>query len=191
MRWLMEFYNERRGILARYSIEAPLPAAAVLSGRNAVLAEYPSTPRRSRLSLFERAERVGGQDASGWVLYRIVKDNGQGSARYKVVSGLALILLLSFGVTRTVDGQVPTGADFAACNEEGPRAVKAGSASPTTRDHVRADSARGGAITTSYTDVTGQVIVSSDPQIHGMKAEGAKNARYQAAYRSCMRRKGF
>ncbi len=84
MRWLMEFYNERRGILARYSIEAPLPAAAVLSGRNAVLAEYPSTPRRSRLSLFERAERVGGQDASGWVasgwvLYRIVKDNGQGS----------------------------------------------------------------------------------------------------------------
>ena len=67
----MEFYNERRGILARYGVEAPLPAAAVLLGRNAVLAEYPSTPRRSRLSLFERAERVGGQDASGWVLYRI------------------------------------------------------------------------------------------------------------------------
>ncbi|HEV8643901.1 MAG TPA: hypothetical protein VGV13_22770 [Methylomirabilota bacterium] len=79
MRWLMEFYNERRGILARYGIEAPLAAAAVLLGRNAVLAEYPSTPRRSWLSLFERAERVGGQDASGWVLYRIVKDNGQGS----------------------------------------------------------------------------------------------------------------
>ncbi len=79
MRWLMEFYNERRGILARTGIEAPLPAAAVLLGRNAVLAEYPSTSRRSRLSLFERAERVGGQDAKGWVLYRIVKDNGQGS----------------------------------------------------------------------------------------------------------------
>jgi hypothetical protein len=67
------------GILARYGIEAPSPAAAALLGRNAVLAEYPSTPRRSRLSLFERAERVGGQDASGWVLYRIVKGNGQGS----------------------------------------------------------------------------------------------------------------
>jgi len=79
MRWLVEFYHERRGILARYGVEAPLPAAAVLLGRNAVLAEYPSTPRRSRLSLFERAERVGGQDASGWVLYRIVKDNGHGS----------------------------------------------------------------------------------------------------------------
>jgi len=80
MRWLMEFYNERRRILARYGIEAPLPAAAVLLGRKAVLAEYPPTPRRSRLSLFEQAERVGGQDASGWVLYRIVKDNGRGSA---------------------------------------------------------------------------------------------------------------
>jgi hypothetical protein len=79
MTWLMEFYHERRGILARYASEAPLPAAAVLLGRTAVLAEYPSAPRRSRPSLFERAERVGGQDASGWVLYRIVKDSAQGS----------------------------------------------------------------------------------------------------------------
>jgi hypothetical protein len=78
MRWRTEFYNERRGILARYGVEAPLPAAAVLLGWNAVLAEYPSTPRRSRLSLLERAERVGGRDASGWVLYRILRDNGQG-----------------------------------------------------------------------------------------------------------------
>jgi len=76
MRWLMEFYNERRGILAHYGIEAPLPAAAARLGRNAVLAEYPSPPRKGRLSLFEQAERIGGQDASGWVLYRIVKENG-------------------------------------------------------------------------------------------------------------------
>ncbi len=74
MRWLMEFYNERRGILARYGIEAPLPEAAVVLGRNAVLAEYPSTPRRRRPTLFEQAQRVGGQDASGWVLDRIVRD---------------------------------------------------------------------------------------------------------------------
>jgi len=78
MRWLMEFYNERRGILARYGIEAPLPAAAARLGRNAVLAEYPSPPRKGRLSLFERAERIGGQDASGWVLHRIVKESAQG-----------------------------------------------------------------------------------------------------------------
>jgi hypothetical protein len=35
------------------------------------------------------------------------------------------------------------------------------------------------------------VIESPDPQLHGMEAEGAQNAAYQAAYRSCMRRKGF
>jgi len=74
MKWLMQFYNERRGILARYGIEAPLPAEAVRLGWKAVLAEHPSTPRGSWLSLFERAQRVEGQDASGWVLYRIVKD---------------------------------------------------------------------------------------------------------------------
>jgi hypothetical protein len=75
MKWLMQFHNERRGILARYGIEAPLPAEAVLLGWKAVLAEHPSTPRRGRLSLFERAQRVGGQDASGWVLYRLVNES--------------------------------------------------------------------------------------------------------------------
>jgi hypothetical protein len=81
MKWQVEFYNERRGILARYGIEASSPGAAVVAGRDAVLAEYSSPPARSRrLSLFERAERTGGQHSSGWVLYRIVKDNGHGSA---------------------------------------------------------------------------------------------------------------
>jgi hypothetical protein len=69
----MQFYNERRGILARYGIDAPLPAEAVRLGWKALLADHPSTPRRSRLSLFERAERIGGQDPSGWVLYRIAQ----------------------------------------------------------------------------------------------------------------------
>jgi len=80
MRWLMEFYNERRGIVARYGLEASSPAAAVLLGRTAVLAEHPSPRARGRLSLFERAERAGGDDGSGWVLYRIVKDSGPRSA---------------------------------------------------------------------------------------------------------------
>jgi hypothetical protein len=75
MKWLMQFYNEKRGILARYNIDAPLPAEAVLLGWKAVLAEHPSIPRKGQLSLFERAQRIGGQDASGWVLYRIVRDN--------------------------------------------------------------------------------------------------------------------
>lgn len=79
MRWLMEFYNERRGIWARYGIEAELPAAAAQLGLTAVLAEYPSPPRKGRLSLFEQAERIGGQDPSGWVLHRIVRESAQGS----------------------------------------------------------------------------------------------------------------
>jgi hypothetical protein len=78
MRWLMEFYHERRGIMARYSIEAPLPPAAVLLGRAAVLAEHPPGRARGRPSLFARAQRLGGQDESGWVLYRIAKDDGEG-----------------------------------------------------------------------------------------------------------------
>lgn len=76
MRWLTEFHPERRGILARYGVEAALPATAVLLGRSALLAEYPPRPQRRRLSLFERARRAGGQDAGGWVLYRIAKDTG-------------------------------------------------------------------------------------------------------------------
>ena len=77
MKWRVEFYHERRGILARYGIEASSPGAAVLAGRNAVLAKHPSPPaRRRRLSLFERAERAATQDDSGWVLYRLGKDNG-------------------------------------------------------------------------------------------------------------------
>jgi hypothetical protein len=74
MRWRLEFYNERRTVLARYGVDAPTPAAAVVLGRAALLAEHPTPPARGRPSLFEQARRVGGQDGSGWVLYRIVKD---------------------------------------------------------------------------------------------------------------------
>ena len=80
MRWRVEFYHERQGILARYSVDAPSPAAAVLVGRDAVLAEHPAARARGRPSLLQRAERAGGHDDSGWVLFRIVKDNGKESA---------------------------------------------------------------------------------------------------------------
>jgi hypothetical protein len=111
--------------------------------------------------------------------------------QYKVVIALALMLLVSLAATRTADGEVPAAADFAACNDEAPQAVKTGIASPTMGDRVRADRARADAVTPNSLDVTGNVVESSDPQIHGMQAEGAKDATYQAAYRSCMRRKGF
>jgi len=111
--------------------------------------------------------------------------------QYIVVIVPALVILLSLAATRTVEGQVPTAADFAACNREAPQVAKAGTTSPTKGDYVRADGERAGAVTTKSTDFTGKVIESSNPQIHGMEAEGAKDATYQAAYRSCMRRKGF
>jgi len=102
------------------------------------------------------------------------------------------MLIVPLAATRAADAEVPTTADFAACNEQAPEAVKAGTATPIMGDHVRADNARADAMTThSIVDFTGKVIESSDPQIHGMDAEGAKDATYQAAYRSCMRRNGF
>jgi hypothetical protein len=74
VKWRLEFYHERRGILARYGIEAPLPAAAVELGRRALLAEHPSPPPARRMSLFKQAQLTEGQNADGWILYRIVRN---------------------------------------------------------------------------------------------------------------------
>jgi hypothetical protein len=41
-----------------------------------MLVQYPPAPARGRPSLFERAERIGGQDGSGWIIYRIAKGDG-------------------------------------------------------------------------------------------------------------------
>ena len=79
MRWRMDFYHQSRGILARYSIEAPLPAAALELGWSALAADYPlvASRRRSRPRL--RTDRAssqdgGGQDGGGWQLHRIGHD---------------------------------------------------------------------------------------------------------------------
>ena len=106
----------------------------------------------------------------------------------RVGTALVLSLMLSLAATR-VDGEVPTAVDFLACNQQAPQAIKTGHASPTTTDRARAERARADAMASS-TPAT-SVIESPDPQLHGMEAEGAQNAAYQAAYRSCMRRKGF
>jgi hypothetical protein len=104
---------------------------------------------------------------------------------------IMLVLLLSLAATGRVDGQVPTAADVGDCNQLAPQAIKTSGASPIMGDHARAERARGQATTTSSTGVTRKAIESADPQIHGMEGDGAQNAAYQAAYRSCMRRKGF
>ena len=67
MIWSVQFYNERRALLARYRVEAPLPPAAIVLARRALLVEHPraSTP----MSLYQQARADRGD--GGWVLYRI------------------------------------------------------------------------------------------------------------------------
>jgi len=110
---------------------------------------------------------------------------------YRIVLALGLLLLVSVAAVRMTHGEVPTDADFVDCNREAPEAVRTGAASPTIDDRARADIERSRAETVRSPDFMGKVIASSNPQIHGMEAEGAKDATYQAAYRGCMRRKGF
>jgi hypothetical protein len=70
VKWRLEFYSPRDRTVACYTVDAPTAAVALERGRAALLTAYPRTARRAR-SLFQQAERVGGQDADGWLLYRI------------------------------------------------------------------------------------------------------------------------
>jgi hypothetical protein len=78
MRWSVQFYNERSGLLARYRVEAALPPAAVVLGRRALLAEHPSSAIRPPSSLYQQA-RADLSDG-GWVLYRIASAADSDSA---------------------------------------------------------------------------------------------------------------
>jgi hypothetical protein len=141
--------------------------------------------------LADAAQRFCGGDTCDRVLQP--RARGAAGAWAWLARGLAVavILLGSLVVARPAHGQVPTAADIAACNEDAPRAIKAGSASPTGGDHARADRARGGTPVKDASQPPAGPVESSDPQIHGMHRAGAHDAAYQAAYRSCMRRKGF
>jgi hypothetical protein len=69
MIWSVQFYNERRGVLARYSVEAALPPEAVVLGRRALVAAYPTAAPARPASLYQQARAE--PDDGGWVLYRI------------------------------------------------------------------------------------------------------------------------
>jgi hypothetical protein len=70
MIWSVQFYNERRRLLARYSVEAALPPAAIALGRRALLADYPPAGAPAApASLYQHARADSGD--GGWVLYRI------------------------------------------------------------------------------------------------------------------------
>jgi len=90
-----------------------------------------------------------------------------------------------------VYAQTATEADFAACNTAAQAAMKAGTATPTTKDYVRVESARTDSAATWTTWVGPISMESSDPQLIGMGTDGITDAAYQATYRTCMRRNGF
>jgi hypothetical protein len=182
MKWVIDFYNQRRAIVARYDVDAPTAAAAVVLGRQAMLLQYPRVPRQGRLTLFERAERIGGQDDTGWIVYRIAKG----------VPVLLIVTLVLLGASSLAHADVPKPADIVACNDEAQEATRKGSdsrgASPTARDHGRAaDARRGDASSASGAGAPR----AADPQLEGMDPDGAKDPAYQAAYRTCMRKAGF
>jgi hypothetical protein len=87
--------------------------------------------------------------------------------------------------------QTPTAANFAVCNADAQVAVKAGTATPTTKDYVRVESARTDSAATWITWMGPIRMESSDPQLMGMATDGITDAAYQATYRTCMRRNGF
>jgi len=91
----------------------------------------------------------------------------------------------------SVYAQTPTAADFAVCNADAQAAMKAGTATPTTKDYVRVESARSDSAAAWTTWVGPIRMESSDPQLMGLATDGITDAAYQATYRTCMRRNGF
>ena len=92
----------------------------------------------------------------------------------------------------TAHADVPTIADMTACNQEAQEGSRDRSASPVSKDQVGAEAARRGRDGTPIPPgAAGAITQSEDPQIHGMDAYGATDAEYRAAYRVCMRKRGF
>lgn len=103
-----------------------------------------------------------------------------------------MVLAAALVASGVAHADVPTTADLLACNREAREGLRAGTASPIAKDEAGAHAARQArAVTVDAPGAAGRVTQSGDPQIHGMDVEGAQDAAYRAAYRVCMRRKGF
>jgi hypothetical protein len=123
-------------------------------------------------------------------------------------------LAVSLAFVAPVSAAVPTVADFAACNMKAAENAAADtlSASPKTdlpRDATRLPAdvkthggprgdvqpvppSAGKAGSPVTQDPTGSTLSSDkDPQVEGMAADRANDPVYVAAYRSCMRQRGF
>jgi hypothetical protein len=74
----------------------------------------------------------------------------------------------------SVYAQTPTAADFAVCNADAQAAMKAGTATPTTKDYVRVESARTDSAVT-WTMWVGPIrLESSDPPLLGWRRMGSR-----------------
>jgi hypothetical protein len=105
---------------------------------------------------------------------------------------LAAVLTALAIVPLSGHAETPTDADFRACNIAAAEAVKNGTATPTTKDQTRAETARRAKATVPSSDSRGMDISGpTDPQLVGTAPEGVTDAVYHAAYRTCMRRSGF
>jgi hypothetical protein len=110
-----------------------------------------------------------------------------GGARGVALPLLAVLCLL----VGAAEADIPTAADFAECNREAKDRPEGRSSSPTSKDKAEAEAARGRGGSGGDAPGTGSRTPSEDPQLAGVDGEGAKDAAYRAAYRVCMRRKGF
>jgi hypothetical protein len=131
------------------------------------------------------------------------------------ISSAVAVLALTMLAAAPGSAEVPTAADFAACNMKAAEQAAADSASASPRSDLPRDAttlppdvkartgprndvqsappAAGKAGTSGATqDPTGNTLSSEkDPQIEGMAADRANDRAYVAAYRSCMRQRGF
>jgi hypothetical protein len=106
-----------------------------------------------------------------------------------VASLLGVALCLASGIARA---DVPTIGDMIACNQEAREGSRSRYASPTSKDQVDAEAARRARDGMPVPPGAAEAVTQSeDAQIHGMDAQGATDAGYRAAYRVCMRNRGF
>jgi hypothetical protein len=108
--------------------------------------------------------------------------------RPRTLAVATLVIAGLYVTLGTACADVPTVEDIAACNQQAREGLRDRTVFPTRKDDTAAVVAR------TKRTVIGEgrgPTQSSDPQIHGMDGEGAKDAVYRAAYRVCMRRRGF
>ena len=116
-------------------------------------------------------------------------------ALYAWMTAIALTFLGAW----PAHAEVPTAADFAACNMKAAEEAASSGVSAAPRTDLPKDATQlppdakpKPSAPVSQKDPTGQTLTSDkDPQIEGLAADRANDKVYVAAYRGCMRQRGF